>query len=92
MASLIQGIARARKWYDRIIEGEVASFQELADHESVTARYIQRVFRCVSLAPEIVEKIVAGRVAHVSLTAVADGVPADWVEQRRWVSPHTLDQ
>jgi len=52
-ASLIMGIVRARKWYNQIIEGKVASFEELAAQEGVTARYVRRVFRFASLCPEV---------------------------------------
>jgi DNA invertase Pin-like site-specific DNA recombinase len=80
-ASLIMAIIRARKWYDQIIRGEVASFEELAEQEAVTAPYVRRVFRYVSLSPALVQDFLNGRTVMKSAVELGNAIPTDWVQQ-----------
>lgn len=83
-ASVVNGIVRARSWYDKVIRGEVSSFEELAKQEGVTAPYIRRVFRLASLSPNLVEKVLTGGVGNMPFATGGNGIPAEWSEQRNW--------
>lgn len=86
--AFLQGVIRAREWYTRIASGEIGSYQELAEEEGLTSRYIRRIFRCAILAPEIVESCLEGRGAHayMSLERLHRRLALSWREQRVAVS------
>ena len=79
--SLVRGIARARGWYEQIIRGEVASFEDLARRNRVTSPYIRRVFRCASLAPQWVDSFVNGQPLPICCEKLRRRMPLDWCKQ-----------
>jgi site-specific DNA recombinase len=80
--TLLKAFIRARQWHERIIRGEISSFQELGKEHGVTGRYIPRIFWTASLAPAIIESLVNGRPSHLSLETFRRRPPLDWQEQQ----------
>lgn len=80
--SLIRGIVRARGWYDQIVRGEVASFEDLARQNRVTSRYVRRMFRCALLAPGVVESVGNGQMSDFSFEMTRSAIPLDWPKQK----------
>jgi hypothetical protein len=84
--SLVKAIARASRWYEQIISGEVQSFEQIANEIGTTPTYVSRIFRFASLSPAIVQSILAGSPASTPLLRTPSEVPLDWREQRsQWV-------
>jgi DNA invertase Pin-like site-specific DNA recombinase len=81
--SLMKAICRAREWYERIVRGEFNSFEALATQNRVSTSYVRRIFRCASLAPEIVESLASNRPTLITLETFRRQPPLDWTEQRR---------
>jgi hypothetical protein len=81
--SLIKAIARARSWYERVLEGKSSNQRSLTLHAGVTERYIGKVFGCAFLAPDIVEAILEGRQPRdLSFKKLCAHIPLRWIEQR----------
>src|SRR5205823_1413310 len=55
--SLLKAIARAYRWRERIIAGEVYAKEQLAAEAGLNASYLGRILRLIALAPELVESI-----------------------------------
>ena len=79
---LVQNIAKARRWLDRIIAGQ--TFSEIAEAEGTSKRRVQDLVDLALLAPDLLEAIVAGE-QPIGLTSdylIKTGFPALWSEQR----------
>jgi DNA invertase Pin-like site-specific DNA recombinase len=80
--ALAKAIARARGWYEKLISGEVATVQQLAQQTGLTYTYINRILPCALLSPEITDAILSGKQGHhVTLANLSKNVPLDWREQ-----------
>jgi site-specific DNA recombinase len=58
---LLKATARAYRWSNDLISGQVRSIGEIAKREHLTSRHVRRVMRLAFLAPRIVEAIATGR-------------------------------
>jgi hypothetical protein len=58
---LLKATARAYRWSDDLVSGQVRSIGEIAKREHLTGRYVRRVMRLAFLAPRIVEAIAERR-------------------------------
>jgi len=82
--SLANAVARARYWYDQIIEGKIRSIRQLAAQDGLGPRHTRRILRCATLSPEIVESLVTGKHRpDLTLDQVLRQMPLDWQEQKR---------
>src|ERR1017187_9259959 len=82
--SLTKAVARARGWYERVLEGKSSDQRSLTLHAGVTERYIGKVFGCAFLAPDIVEAILEGRQPReLSFKKLCANIPLSWAEQRK---------
>ena len=82
--SLTKAVARARGWYERVLEGKSSDQRSLTRHAGVTERYIGKVFGCAFLAPDIVEAILEGRQPRdLSFKKLCANIPLSWAEQRK---------
>ena len=83
---LVDTIARAMNWMQRLTSGATKTTAELAREDGVDDGEISRVLPLAFLAPDIVEAIVKGR-QPVALTTRylkrLKPLPASWAEQRR---------
>jgi site-specific DNA recombinase len=82
--SLMKAVARARSWYERVLEGKSSNQRSLTLHAGLTRRYIGKVFGCALLAPDIVEAILEGRQPRdLSFKKLCAHIPLSWIEQRK---------
>src|SRR5579864_5270035 len=83
--SLLRAVARAHCWFDDLVSGR--SMVEIAKCNGVGKQYVSRLIRLAFLAPEMVERIVAGRQPpELTAQALRSGrfdIPVDWVTQKR---------
>jgi site-specific DNA recombinase len=82
--SLIKAVARSREWYERVLEGKSWNQKSLSLYAGVTRRYIDKVFPCAFLAPDIVEAILEGRQPRdLTFKKLCSEIPSSWSEQRQ---------
>jgi hypothetical protein len=59
--TLVKALARAWRWQRVLESGQVATLAEIADAERINRSYVCRVLRLTRIAPNIVERILAGQ-------------------------------
>jgi hypothetical protein len=83
--SPLTAIARAWDWAERLKSSEVATIAEICAAEGFTDTYVGQVLPLAFLAPDLVERILAGQ-QPARLTANkliwAEKLPISWEEQR----------
>jgi DNA invertase Pin-like site-specific DNA recombinase len=83
--SLLKAVARAHCWFDDLVRG--LSMVEIARRNAVGKQYVSRLIRLAFLAPEIVERMVAGRQSsELTAQVLRTGrfnLPVDWAAQKR---------
>ena len=78
-STLIKALARAFRWKRALESGEFASSAELAEREGIAPSYMTRLLRLTLLAPEVVERILAGdRVGEKRLAELLESLPEEW--------------
>src|SRR5579872_1180164 len=81
--SLVKAVARARGWYEKVIQGDAVDMRSLAQHAGLTERYVAKVFGCALLGPDIIESILEGRQPEdLTFKKLCQDVPLSWIEQR----------
>jgi hypothetical protein len=82
--SLIKAVARAHRWPEQIIHGELKGRHSIAQRTGLDERYVGRVLQCALLAPDIVEAILDGhQSADLGIRKLLKDLPLDWAGQRR---------
>jgi site-specific DNA recombinase len=82
--SLIKAVARAHRWPEQIVQGELKGRLSIARCTGLDERYIGRVLQCALLAPDIVEAILDGhQPPDLSIQKLLKDIPLDWTAQRR---------
>lgn len=82
--TLIKAIAKAIRWNEMLVTGEIASQESLAKLEGVRGGYLRKIVRLAILAPDIVEAILNGEEpAGLTLAKLHTIKTADWPTQRR---------
>ena len=84
--ALVGCLARAFRWRRLIETGICPTAAELASVEHVTESYLSRLLQLTLLAPNIVEGILDGRHAHLTVRALGPPIPPIWDEQRAYLS------
>jgi site-specific DNA recombinase len=85
-SGLISTIAKAHRWWNRLIDEPGLTISEIARTEGVTPSWITRVIRLAFLDPAIVARIVDGKAPpHIDTKRLtqSDAIPLSWTEQRR---------
>lgn len=86
--ALLTALAKAYAWQDQLESGEFEDLEDIAKANCVDRSYVGRMLQLTSLAPGIVESILAGQTyADISLRHCRKGIPVFWEEQRRFLSP-----
>ena len=79
----MKAVARARDWYERIVDGEVSTLRELELKTGLTSTYRKRVLQCGMLSPQLTEATLTGKQPHtLTLRDLQGSVSIDWREQR----------
>ena len=82
-ATLLRAIARARRWYDAMLDG-VTNLDEIAKAEGLAERYVRRLATLAFLSPKIIGAIADGSApASLTPTVLSDALPLSWAEQER---------
>jgi hypothetical protein len=82
-STLVKAIARAHRWKNMLESRSYASVAELAAAEQINASYLARVLRLTLLSPNLVEGVLAGEHASLTLDVLLGSFPLEWVEQQR---------
>ena len=83
---LLKTIARAHRWFDQLLSGEVKSLTAIATREGLNYRFVGKIIRFAFLAPEIVEAIAEGRQPpelSTELLTKRIRLPLAWGDQKR---------
>ena len=83
---LLKSIARAQRWFDQLLAGELKSLAAIAAREGLNYRFVGKIIRLAFLAPEIVEAIAEGRQPpelSTELLTKRIRLPLDWDDQKR---------
>jgi site-specific DNA recombinase len=82
---LIDLIAKARRWFTQITNGEISTVREIAREESMDEGDVSRFLPLAFLAPDIIESILSGK-QPIELTPEKlkrlRMLPTSWEEQR----------
>jgi hypothetical protein len=82
--ALLTAIAKARLWIDDLRLDRVASFAQIAEHESQGERHIRLLVPLAFVSPRIIAAIVDGTApANLTVTGLANKLPCSWAEQER---------
>ena len=79
--ALVKALARAHRWRRLLEEGRFGTLADLADAEQISRSYVCRVLRLTLLAPDIVERILDGRLT-AGLAQFLKPFPVEWETQR----------
>jgi len=83
---LLKTVARAHRWFDQLLSGEVKSLTAIATREGLNYRFVGKLVRLAFLAPEIVEAIAEGRQPpelSTELLTKRIRLPLAWGDQKR---------
>jgi hypothetical protein len=82
--ALVLALARAWRWQEMLDRGDVGSVDELAKQLHLGSTYVARILKLTSLAPDLVEDILAGDEPDgLSLRSISADLTWHWQEQRR---------
>jgi hypothetical protein len=82
-SAFVKAIARAFRWRDMLESDEYATVREIARAEKINESYVGRVLRLTLLAPDIVERVLAGsQPPTMQLDNVMQRFSVDWRSQR----------
>ncbi len=80
--ALLLAVAKARRWVEDLVEGRVASFEEIARHEGKVERHVRLLAPLAFLSPKIIAAIIDDSMpADLTVTALARALPHSWAEQ-----------
>jgi hypothetical protein len=80
--ALVKALARAFRYQRMLDEGRYASITEMAEAERLDRGYMGRLLQLTLLAPGLVNAILDGSVAVISLPRLLDPLPTNWQEQQ----------
>jgi hypothetical protein len=87
--TLVKALARAWRWQRMLDEGLYATVSEIGDAENISKSYVSRILRLALLAPDIVDRILAGSADQsLILERLERLLPASWEEQRHLIRLH----
>ncbi|CAH1672153.1 hypothetical protein BOSEA31B_13808 [Hyphomicrobiales bacterium] len=81
---ILTQIAQARRWMKELIDGAVASTDEIALREGVGERNIRKLLPLACLSPNIIRAIADGTApANLTITRLSVALPHDWSSQEQ---------
>ena len=82
--SLLQAIARARRWMDRLLSGDATSTDEIATAEHLAERHVRFLLPLAFLSPRVIAAIANGAApASLTVSGLARALPHAWADQER---------
>jgi len=87
---LLKAIARARQWYERIVDGEIYCLEQLATELGCTTNYVSRILSFARLSPDVVEAILhEPSMADRPLRRIPLAISLDWTMQMSAIGMQT---
>lgn len=84
--AIAKAIARARSWYELIVQGKVAGLTDICRQHRLTHRYVKNIFPLAFLGPEFVGFLLNNCDGELrTLDSLIGKVPMRWDEQREFV-------
>lgn len=81
--AMVKAIARAFRWQKLLENGTYSCLDEIAKAERIDSSFISRIIRLTSLAPDIVDAILAGKQpAYLTMKILMGPLPVEWERQR----------
>ena len=83
--ALIRSITQAHRWFEELLAGDVVNIQAIAQREGLDQGAVSRTMRLVFLAPDIIERILAGtQPADLNRYKMLrmQALPESWQQQR----------
>jgi site-specific DNA recombinase len=81
--TLLNAIAKARRWINGVTTGKVNSFDDIATNEKKVERHIRLLAPLAFAAPSIVQSIIEGTApAHLTVTELAKSSVHSWYRQQ----------
>ncbi|MCK0195291.1 hypothetical protein MWN34_00005 [Ancylobacter sp. 6x-1] len=82
--SILIAISRARRWMAELIEGIVASPNDIAIREGMGERNVRKLLPLACLSPALVRAIVDGTApADLTISSLTAALPHDWAAQEQ---------
>ena len=86
-ARLIEAIHRSRGWLDDLMAGKAANLEAIATRERRSTRNVGMMLNLAFLAPDIIVTILSDdALGNLSASHIAQNLPLDWDDQRRWIT------
>ncbi|QIG52441.1 recombinase family protein [Nordella sp. HKS 07] len=80
---LLKAVARGHRWLSQLMEGQVEGIKSLANTHKISEKSIRSTLTLASLAPDIVEAAIAGRLPrNIGISQMIDP-PLDWSQQKQ---------
>ena len=80
-----QALLNSLQWNEDLVAGRVKSVNELIERDQLNPRQMHRLRRLAFLAPDIMERIIAGDVPEtLTLERLKKDFPLDWKAQREY--------
>ena len=80
--AILKAIARARLWYEQLVEGVAPSVSHMARMHHVSPRYVNKIFQLAPLSPQSIENILTRPESlPLSLDDLLQNIPMNWKHQ-----------
>ena len=86
-STLVKSVAQAHQWFQELASASVSSLTAIARREGVDKTHVSRVMNLAFLAPDIVDRIIAGRQPSEVTTEMLTKritLPHVWDAQMQW--------
>ena len=81
--ALQEALLKSLQWNEQLVSGSVRSIDALIDRDNLNARQVHRLRKLAFLAPDIMDRIIAGDVPEtLTLERLKKDFPIDWEAQR----------
>ena len=85
--AIAKAIARARSWYDQLVEGRASGLVDLSRLHGLTHRYVKSIFPLAFLSPESIELLLNDRDGQPrTLESLMGKGPMRWVLQKAFLA------
>jgi site-specific DNA recombinase len=83
--ALQQALLKSLQWNEDLLTGQVRSIDALIERDNLNSRQVHRLRKLAFLAPDIMEKIIAGEVPEaLTLERLKKDFPLEWSAQRAY--------
>lgn len=87
---ILRAIARARLWYQRIVDGETTCLNDIIRRDGIDASHAKKIFPLAFLSPSCTESILRSN-TDFTLKDLLANIPMDWSRQSIPLPLNSLD-